>query len=364
VTRPLLRRRVLARSGALALAASLLPLVASGCDQFDSSTHVQKIIFNLAANKFSCDRQFTCDLDNTHVEYVEHVRSAGDGKSIVVELVSLNGKRRGQITDPNELAAFQNLAARLATGGGARALFQRDPHIDSIDRLSSNYFVTPVEVGREKISAAGEPSVTIKVEPKVKDRPFAVLTVSTAAQHEGFPIECQEYVYGPNGPFQTSDMRVVNLKWGDSGGDVEPPATNVASRSNLATLDAARLAAKTHGIDLYLPQDGSLPSGFDLVKAEEVAIDSTANKSGNLQRTTVYRFVYSDGLERIEFVEHAPLDAIPAPFGAATSNDLVAITSFGSISIATLVHAGTQIDVESRIAADRFHRLMKSLVKL
>jgi len=364
MTSPLFRRDRFARSGTLALLASLLPLVASGCDQFDSSTHVQKIIFNLAANKFSCDRQFTSDLDNVHVEYVEHVRSAGDGKSIVVELVSLNGKRREQISDPNQLAAFQNLAARLATGGGARALFQRDPRIDSIDRLSANYFVTPVEVGREKISAAGEPSVTIKVEPKVKDRPFAVLTVSTATQREGFPIECQEYVYGPNGPFLTSDMHVTNLKWGDCGGDVEPPATNVSSRTDLATLDAARLAAKTHGFDLYLPQDRSLPSGFVLVKAEEVAIDSTANAAHNLQRTTVYRFVYSDGLERIDFVEHAPLDSIPSPFGTATSNDLVTITGFGSISIATVVHAGTQIEIESRIASDRFHRLMKSLVKL
>jgi hypothetical protein len=351
------------RNGLLRLAALAL-LAAPACDQFDASAHVKSILFDLSANKFSCDRQFTCDLNNVHVEYVEHVRSAGDGVAIVDELVSLNGKRRSQISDPAELAAFQNLAARLATGGGARALFQRDPRIDSIDRLTANYFVTPVEVGREKITAGGEPSVTFKVESKVKDRPFAVLTVSTAAPHEGFPIECQEYVYGPNGPQLVSDMRVINLKWGDSGGDVEPPATNVKSRTNLPTLDAARRRAKSLGFDLYLPQDGSLPSGFDLVKVEEVGIDSTANAARALQRTTVFRFVYSDGLERIEFVEHPPVDSIPPPFGVAGSNDLVTITSFGSISIATLVHEGTQLNIESRIASDRFHRLMKSLVKL
>jgi hypothetical protein len=355
---------VMARSGALALLASLVPLVATGCDQFDPSTHYEKIIFDLPASEFTCDRQFTCDLNNVHVEYVEHVRSAGDGKSIVVELVSLNGKRLQQITDPAELNAFQTLAGRLAAGGGARALFQRDPHIDSLDRLTRNYFVTPVEVGREKISAAGEPSVTIKVEPRVKDRPFYVLTVSTASPREGFPLECQEYVYTQNGPLLVSDMRVTNLRWGDSGGDVEPPASNVKSRTSLPSLDAARVAAMTHGFDLYLPQDHSLPSGFVLVKVEEVVLETTANSSGTLQRTTAYRFVYSDGLERIEFVEHQPLDTIPPPFGAATSNDLVAITSFGSISIASLVHDGTQIGIESRIASDRFHRLMKSLVKL
>lgn len=364
MTRLLGIRGVLLRSGALALLASLLPLVASGCDQFDATTHVEKIIFDLAANRFTCDRQFTCDLNGVHVEYVERVRSAGDGKGIVDELVSLNGKRRSQITNPVELNAFQSLAGQLATGGGARALFQRDPHIDSLDRLTRNYFITPVEVGREKISAAGEPSVTIKVEPKVKDRPFYVLTVSTASPREGFPLECQEYVYTSNGPLLVSDMRVLNLRWGDSGGDVTPPDNNVKSRTDLSSLDAARLSAKTHGIDLYLPQDRALPAAFVLVKAEEVTIESTANSSGALVRTTAYRFVYSDGLERIDFVEHLPLDAIPPPFGSATSNDLAAITSFGSISLATLVHDGTQIDIESRIASDRFHRLMKSLVKL
>lgn len=364
MTRLIPRRNFVLSSGALALAASLLPLVTTACDQFDSTTHVQKVVFDLSASKFSCDRQFTCDLNNVHVEYVEHVRSAGDGKTIVDELVSMNGKRRSQISDPAQLAAFQDLATRLATGGGARALFQRDPHIDSIDRLGSNYFITPVEIGREKVTTGGEPSVTFKVESKVKDRPFYILTVSTATQREGFPLECQEYVYDPNGPRMVSDMRVTSLKWGDCGGDIEPPDANVKSRSNLATLDAARTAAKAKGLDLYLPQDGSLPAGFELVKAEEVGIDSTANSARALQRTTAYRFVYSDGLERIEFVEHPPVDSISAPFGGASSNDLVAITSFGSISIATLVHAGTQIDIESRIASDRFHRLMKSLVKL
>jgi hypothetical protein len=357
-------RRPLLHSALLALGAALLPLAASGCDQFDPSTHVERIVFDLAAYEFTCDRQFTCDLNGVHVEYVEHVRSAGDGKSIVVELASMNGKRRSQITDPAELSAFQSLAGRLAAGGGARALFQRDPRIDSLDRLVRYYVITPVEVSREKISAAGEPSVTIKLEPKVKDRPFYVLTVSTASPREGFPLECQEYVYGSNGPLLVSDMRVVNLRWGDSGGDVEPPASNVVSRTGLPTLDAARSAAKTHGIDLYLPQDHSLPAGFELVTVEEVVFETTANSNGTLQRTTAYRFVYSDGLERIDFVEHAPLDSIPPPFGSPTSNDLVLITSFGSISIASLVHDGTQIGIESRIASDRFHRLMKSLVKV
>ena len=355
-------RRVQAALTSLAIVGAFASF---GCDERDLRRHAQSVVFDLASRKYTCLREFKSDLDGVHVEYVERVRSAGDGQNIVVELVSLNGKRLNQITDPVERQSFLDFAATLAAGGGARALFQRDPRIDSIDRMAANYFITLLEAGREPIRPGGEPSLTFKVEPRVQDRPFYVLTVSTTVDHEGFPLECQEYAYTPTGPVLVSDMRVVSaIKWGDSGGPVEPPQQPVESRVELQSLFEARDRARQSGVTLLLPKHGGLPWGFELAKVEQVTVTTTANARQELERTQLYRFVYSDGVERIDFIEHPPVDAIPPTFTKPGANDLVMLQTFGTLSIATLVHNGTQVVVESRVASDRFHSLMKSLVPL
>src|SRR5262249_35708895 len=106
------------------------------------------------------------------------------------------------------------------------------------------------------------------------------------------------------------------------------------------------------------------PVGFRLAKVEQVTMTSTANAQRLLERTTLFRFVYSDGVERIDFVEHLPVDAIPDTYKQLGANDLVMLQTFGTLSIATLVHDGTQVVVEPRVASDRFHSLMMSLVPL
>ncbi len=69
------------------------------------------------------------------VEWTERVRSAGDGKTLSVELLTRNGKPRGEIVDSAELTAFDRLSAQLAAGGGARAVFQRDPAPDLLGAI-------------------------------------------------------------------------------------------------------------------------------------------------------------------------------------------------------------------------------------
>jgi len=340
-------------------------LAATGCDEKDLRRHAQCVVFDLSTRQFTCLREFKSDLDGVHVEYVERVRSAGDGKNIVVELVSMNGKKLAQITDPVEKQAFLDFADTLAAGGGVRALFQRDPFIDSLDRMAANYFITLLEAGREPIRPGGEPSLTFKIEPRVQDRPFYVLTVSTTVDHEGFPLECQEYAYSPTGPVLVSDMRIVSaIKWGESGGPVEPPQQPIVSRVVLDSLFQARDRAQLAGVTLLLPKQGTLPYGFQLAKVEQITFTSTANSRRQLERIEMFRFVYSDGVERIDIVEHLPVDAIPDTYKKAGANDLVMLQTFGTLSIATLVHDGTQVVVESRVASDRFHSLMKSLVPL
>jgi hypothetical protein len=355
------------RAAALGVALlAALPLLGTSCDENDVLSYEKKIVFDLTSVRFTAERHFSGDFNGQHVDWVERVRSVGDGKNIVVELLSRNGLMRDQITDPNELAAFDQLSATLATGGGPRALFQRDPAPDDLDRMFANYYVTLVELGREPVTPKGEPSLTYRIDPVCADRPFYVLTISTGHNREGFPLECQEYVQDVSGARLVSDMIVTSLKWGTPT-QLQAPPPPIVARTQLASLDEARLRAGAHGLSLYLPKDVSLPNGFELAKAEEVQYMTDANLARETQTITLYRFVYSDGVEHIDFVEHAPPDTLPPNFlnaGNGQSLDLAMISSFGSISIGSLLHGHTLITIESRIAADRFGAMLRALVPL
>ncbi len=344
-------------------------VAAPSCDQAETDEALdlaRKVVFDLTTCAFTAERHFTADVGGETIDWDERVKSAGDGKNISVELVARNGLTRDQISDAAELEAFDLLAAHLAAGGGSRVLFQRDPIPDDVDRLLLNYEVSLVEVGREPITARGEPALTYKVEPIYADRPFYVLTASTHRLRQGFPIECQEYVQDANGPRLVSDMKVTSVTWG-APADVVAPASPIVLRSPLDSIATARQLAGQIGLSLFLPQDGSMPLGFELVKVEEVQYQTTANLAGSLETLTIYRFVYSDGLEHVDFIEHLPIDTLPPEFVQGHGGlgvDLAMIASFGSITIGSLFHSGTQITIESRIAADRFGLMLRSLVPL
>jgi len=350
-------------AGLLALVA-LAPFFAVGCDENEIHDLARKVVFDLRSIAFTAERHFVADYGGEKIDWLERVESAGDGDKIDVTLLERNGLERYEITNPKELAAFDRLAGMLAAGGGPRSLFQRDPTPDDLDRVVTNYYVTVVQMTRET-SLRGEPVLTYRLDPIAGDRPFYVLTVSTRAGHEGFPIECQEYVQGTTGPRLVSDMRVTAIDW-NAPKRVDPPVSPIVSRLVLGSLDEARSRAAARGLELYLPQDGSLPSGFVLVSAQEVDYLTDANPQRTPKAVTLFRFVYSDGIERIEFVEHAP-DMLPPNIlmgFAGRGEDVALVTQFSSISVASLLHGGTLITIESRVASDRFDAMLASLVRL
>ncbi|MSR46108.1 MAG: hypothetical protein EXS13_03430 [Planctomycetes bacterium] len=297
------------------------------------------------------------------MSWTEVVKSAGDGRTSV-ELLTRNEKARDQIEDPLDLAAFDRLASQLATGGGVRAIFQRDPAPDDVERMVANYWITLVDLSRKPITSRGEPVLTYLIEPIVADRPWYLLAASTKPGREGFPVATEEYVTEADGSSRlVSRMEVTSLTWGPPSNFVPNPQP-ITHRTTLATLDEARTRAAAVGVDLMLPMDAAVPPGFELTIAEEVVLRSTANLAGVEQDVTVWRFVYSDGVEHIDFIEHTPLDTIPANFAANDFVDVAFVSRFGPISSASLVHRGTQITIESRIAAGRFEALLQSLVRL
>ncbi len=335
---------------------------ATGCDETLLEQTCRKVVFDYSSHAFTVERRFTADDAGLQVEWLERVKSDGAGH-FQIELLERNGLARAAITDPHELAAFDRLAAQLATGGGMRALFQRDATPDDLDRMAANYWITIVELGREPITARGEPSLTFLIEPVVDDRPFYVLTASTRVGREGFPLEYQEYVKDPSGSRMTSHMVVTSLRWGPPSGLV-PNESPIVTSENLPTLDTARLHAAALGLTLVLPKDGGLPAGFELIEIQEVSIQTEANQARALQPLLLWRFVYSDGVEHIDFIEHSPLDTMPSGYASNSYFDVAFVSRFGSISSASLLHRGTQVTIESRIAADRFGALLGSLVAL
>jgi len=335
-----------------------------GCDEAANEDRARKVAFNLAAHAYSADRRYTCDDGNGGtLEWLERVKSMGDGR-ISVELLTRNGKSRSVITDPVELAAFDRLAAQLATGGGSRALFQRDATPDDLDRMAMNYWITIVDLSRKPITPRGEPALTYLIEPIAADRPHYILVASTRADREGFPLGCDEYVTEADGSSRlVSRMEVTSLQWG-APSEITPNPQPVQQRTSLGSLDVARRHASAIGVTLLLPLDDSLPPGFQLTTVEEIVIRSTANAAGTEQDLTLWRFVYSDGIEHIDFVEHAPLETLPTQFTQSDLYDTVFVSRFGTISSASLLHQRTQVTIETRLASDRFDALLRALVPL
>ena len=355
--------RVAARS-LIAAFALLSSLLAVGCDETNTEDRARKIAFNLASVAFTAERHYLHDDGSGGtIEWLERVQSAGDG-SISVELITRNGMNRAAISTPDELAAFDRLAAQLATGGGARALFQRDAAPDDLDRMAANYWITIVDLSRKPITPRGEPTLTYLIEPIAADRPHYILVASTRADREGFPLGYEEYVKDANGTSRlVSRMEVLNLQWGAPAGFVPNPQP-IQQRTQLGSLEVARRHAAAIGVTLLLPQDDALPPGFQLALAEEVVIRSTANAAATPQDMMVWRFVYSDGIEHIDFIEHAPLDTLPSHFTQTDLYDTAFISRFGSISSASLLHQRTQVTIETRLASDRFEALLRALVPL
>lgn len=339
-------------------------LLSVGCDEASNEDRARKIAFNLAAHAYTADRRYTCDDGSGGtVEWLERVKSMGDGR-ISVELLTRNGKVRSVITDPDELAAFDRLAAQLVTGGGARALFQRDATPDDLDRMAMNYWITIVDLSRKPITPRGEPALTYLIEPIAADRPHYVLVASTRADREGFPLGCEEYVTEADGSSRLiSRMEVTNLQWGPPADFLANPEP-IQQRTTLGSLDVARRHASAVGVTLLLPQDDSLPPGFQLSIAEEIVIRSTANAAATEQDMTLWRFVYSDGIEHIDFIEHAPLETLPSQFTQSDLYDTAFVSRFGAISSASLLHRRTQVTIETRLASDRFDTLLRALVPL
>ncbi|MBM4014222.1 MAG: hypothetical protein FJ293_04560 [Planctomycetes bacterium] len=359
-------QRVAARLCALLLVTAAATL--GGCDQEWVDSRCEKVVFHSAAHAFTAERTVRTDpIDPASaelpVEWTERIQSDGTGQ-IAVTLLTRNGRTREEIADPAALGAFDRLAAQLATGGGHRAFFQRDPAPDDLDRMVANYWVTIVGLVRKPITSRGEPALTYLIEPLAADRPSYLLTASTKSGREGFPLACEEHITLADGSSRcVSRMEVTSLVWGAPSGFVPNPQP-IVKRTALASLEAARVRAAAAGLDLLLPRDDALPPGFELIIAEEVVMTSTANLARVERPVTLWRFVYSDGIEHIDFIEHGPPETMPREFADNDLFEVAFVSRFGSIASASLLHRGTQITVESRISTERFTGLLQSLVRL
>jgi hypothetical protein len=92
--------------------------------------------------------------------------------------------------------------------------------------------------------------------------------------------------------------------------------------------------------------------------------------SGQLEDVNIYRMIFSDGLDRIELLQHEKTmrglegALVSGNNAAQTHNLVVPVRKFGSLSSSILVWDDLQIVVEGRLAFNRFSDVVRNLRQL
>lgn len=347
----------------------LLSLVAlSGCKwRRAGGPSVAEIIgFDITQHAFVATRRFTSHAGGQTISYTEQASSRGDGVSYWVDLLELDGLPRAAMTDPADQDRFDRLARMLTQGGAHRVFLQRDYRVTDVSAFLSNYRVIPLDASRYPYHLGSERFMVFLVLPDVLDRPTYEVVVSVEPDRLGFPLRYSEFAYDDVVGSYTlaSEMEVLALDFGHCPDRGVTPGP-IQSRRSFADLRQANAATS---LTLLVPS--ALPAGFQLSEVEEVTLLTDAESPGTQKPVTLYRFVFSDGLDRLEIVQHSKaMRAPPAPAlrggpWSRTANTVVPVFRFGSLYSASVTSSDHQIVVEGRISYQRFTRVMRSLIQV
>ncbi len=359
------RSHLARRTGRFAVAMILCLLVSSvSCDR---ESNYDFLKFDLLEHSFRATRRFTLHNQEVPVTYLEEVTSVGDGKQFQVQLLELDNKKRSAL-DAKSRDRFDDLKSHLRFGGGRRALYQRDPRVSSVDLFLKNYRVFRQSDGPPSkskdmalaTSAPAERSLTLLVVPRLPDRPHYEYTVSLEPGRKGFPLGYREYRLNERGRrVLVSSMEVETLEYG-----IQPRlALDISPVISRRCFEDCTTAQDEAEIPLHYP--AWLPDGFELILVEEVVQRTEATETRTVEPVKIYRFVFSDGLDRLELFQHRPTYWVeendPFTAGARETSLTIPVYQFGSIQGAILIQDDYQVVVESRISAPRFEQVLKNL---
>jgi len=329
----------------------------SGCTKGRSITDM--IYFDLLAHPFRAVREFRSHLPGADTWYEEELSCLGDGVEFQVSLRKVRGKPRTAFSG-QELQDFDRFQARLRQGEGYRVLHQRDFRVEDLALAMRNYQIFPDRSGSgASFAPKGEASLSFWVLPNVPDRSSFHITVSTEDGREGFPLSYREYIDVLGTPTLAYEMRVLDLDYGNpSLGPSSQPPTISRRASSLA--EAALVT-----YPLYVPS--VLPSGYRLLYVEEVVQSTDAGVALHPRQVTMQRMVFSDGINRVDLIQHEPLVGVAGTGGKrpAGSNPLVILpVRQGPLSIGQALTPTSEFVIESRLTGTDFEALLVGLRRI
>jgi hypothetical protein len=201
--------------------------------------------------------------------------------------------------------------------------------------------------------------------PNVPDRPTFEVALSIVPGRMGFPLRYVEFAYDDtNGTYQlASEMEVLSLQFGTC----RPLDRNLGPIQSRTVLPSVTTAVQVSPHSLLIPT--YLPSGFQLLSTEEIVMLSDARSPGRAEPVTIYRFSFSDGLDRIEIYQHQRfITSANSPVqrgGTAMqvrSGSVVPVYRFGSIHGTSLFLDDLQTVIEGRVSYQRFADVVRSMV--
>lgn len=328
--------------------------LAGSCDERIPAVDV--LYFDLTAHRFTAERRFLAHDPRLPSEYTEELISTGDGNWRLRPL-TLRGKARAEMKDPAMIREFDLLAEQMAEGGGFRVLHQRDFRIEDLELLRRNYRVI-LDPAAPPVAPCGDSCLSYWITSYFDERPFYYVTVSTEDGREGMPLGFVEYRIESGIPQPMFEMSVLALQYGQA--EAIPPHSNQVFSRRAVSLQKAKESA---GFPLLVPSQ--VPEGFRLVAVEEVTMRTDATADRMPIALPMIRMVVSDGVARIDVIQHRPLEhGLEGRSGTGSEQLQVHVATFGSASIAHVLGGNTEVVVESRISMERFHSVLKGLIPL
>lgn len=265
---------------------------------------------------------------------VERVVEAADG-SWAVDLLALNGKAVGDITDHAAQDEAKRLDQLLDLGRGRYTVRSRDFRIRNWDLFVANYEWTLIS---SDTTVVGRPVYVADVWSTQPGRPRYTVWVD---QETMLTLKCLEFL--PSGEL-ASEMEVLTLEW-------SPDLTSLSLHQDVlkAGVDPAMFPALVTFQTFHLAY---VPAGFALTTSQLSAV------AGN----PVLMQTYSDGIQELTFSQYAELEPTPLPAEIAADAPVsVRMTVDGARTQASFTVLGTNLHVHAKLTTDEFMNVVESI---
>ncbi len=324
----------------LLLAGVLACLVLSGCGPGPADPALA--MFQTAIDQaqsgedvtFIAERRYTDHAGSEFGTYTERFVQGQDGL-FRVDLLTLDGLTRAQLSSQEAVDRFDRTCARFAAGFGTYIARGRDFRARDPGLLGANYsfvlFDAPALV-------AGRPVHVAEVKPKLFDRPWYLVWVD---QETLVTLKYLEFL--PSGVL-AAEMETLVIEYDP---DLTQETFQLPAHTEQVELDPAQLVAF---VPFKVLAPTYLPSGFVL---------SSCRMSRKADQDVVM-FSYTDGLQELFVAEYQELPGGAAP-PSGSEPIRVGMARYGAAHDAELALLGTQLHFTGKVDAQELMLVVECL---